>query len=147
MSLSRSEFRCNPSSGEKCGPRVTDRQSEPKRSKSAPNPASHFCEALNRLRPQGRRGSGSNGTSRVGLWAGSNTSMIARLVDFKEFCPKSVRMKRSINLLEAASLGGLSSISLPPGPGVWPVSALLFASLAAFAISHFCYIRKIRPSQ
>jgi hypothetical protein len=52
--------------------------------------------------------------------------------------------------LEAASLGQVSlpSSSLPSGPGVWlVVGALLFASLAQFAISHFCYIRAIRPSQ
>jgi len=50
---------------------------------------------------------------------------------------------------EAASLGQVSlpSISLPSGPGVWLMIALLFASLASFAISHFCYIRAIRPSQ
>ncbi len=51
--------------------------------------------------------------------------------------------------LEAASLGQVSlpSISLPSVPGVWLMIALLFASLASFAISHFCYIRAIRPSQ
>jgi hypothetical protein len=51
--------------------------------------------------------------------------------------------------LEAASLGEVSVpwISFPDGPGVWLVIALLFASLASFAISHLCYIRDIRPSQ
>jgi hypothetical protein len=50
---------------------------------------------------------------------------------------------------EAASLGQVSlpSFSLPSGPGVCLVIALLFASLASFAISHFCYIREIRLSQ
>jgi hypothetical protein len=50
--------------------------------------------------------------------------------------------------LEAASLGQVSlpSISLPSGLGVRLMIALLFASLASFAISHFCYIRAIRPS-
>jgi hypothetical protein len=51
--------------------------------------------------------------------------------------------------LEAASLGqvSLASLSFPSGPGVWLVIALLSASLASFAVSHFCYFRKIRPSQ
>lgn len=51
--------------------------------------------------------------------------------------------------LEPASLGQVSlpSISLPSGPGVSLMIALLFASLASFAIFHFCYIRAIRPSQ
>ncbi len=51
--------------------------------------------------------------------------------------------------LEAASLGGVSvsSISLPSGPGVYLVIALVFISLASFAISHFCYFREIRRPQ